>query len=363
LTKLVTILLLFVLTGCGFKDIDKRFFVVAIGIDKGQSHGMKYRVSLKLAIPGDHTQMSSKNKNNELTSQDANSITEAVRLIKSKVDKELDFGHAKIVMIGQDLIQDDIRDTMDWLNRRRDIQLVSWMAVGKPTAEAVLATQTRHERLPGNSLLFSFGKTGVESGFIISEYLFDFFRKEKEWGLDPILPIVEASGNHYTINTSVVFDKNRARLTLTSEETRIFNVIRAYVNKIEYEVPVEGSRIFISASKIKTKYLVHTPQAERPFVDLRIRITGIIEEANLTVSPDKLKLYEQSAEKTGKERVTILLKKLQKENLDPFGFGLDYRAHHFGNLEEEWKTWQSLYPDLEFRVNVNLKLKGTGSLK
>lgn len=175
---LSVMLVLCLFCGCGFKDIDKRFFVVAIGIDKSEKKDLKYRVTLKLAVPGNNVNLGSAKY--ELIKQDSNSITEAVRILKSKVDKEFDFGHAKITIMGQSIMEENISETMDWLNRRRDIQLVSWVAVGKPSAEAVLDTRIMHERLPGDSLLLSFGRTGVESGYIVSEYLFDFYRKKKK---------------------------------------------------------------------------------------------------------------------------------------------------------------------------------------
>ena len=40
-----------VLTSCGFKDIDKRIFVQAIGIDHSGNDEKPYRVTLKLAVP------------------------------------------------------------------------------------------------------------------------------------------------------------------------------------------------------------------------------------------------------------------------------------------------------------------------
>ncbi|MCM3726878.1 hypothetical protein M3226_14400 [Neobacillus cucumis] len=46
------LLMSFVLGGCGFKDIDKRFFVVSIGVDAAKASSKKYLVSLKFAVPG-----------------------------------------------------------------------------------------------------------------------------------------------------------------------------------------------------------------------------------------------------------------------------------------------------------------------
>ncbi|GGI43189.1 hypothetical protein GCM10008018_00810 [Paenibacillus marchantiophytorum] len=360
--KLLIILLLICLCcGCGFKDIDRRFFVVAIGIDKSEKKDTKFRLTLKLAVPGNNIDMGSAKF--ELISQDANSMTECVRLLKSKLDKELDFGHAKIVIFGQSLLKDNVADSTDWLNRRRDIQLVAWLAAGKPSAEAVLSTELAHERLPGNALLLSFGKTGVESGYIISEYLFDFYRKKKEWGLDPILPIIQAEKKHYTINTSLVFDKEKSKLALNMDETRLFNIMKGNLNKVEIEAPFEDFQFYVSVDDLHSNFRVYTPANQRPYAKIDVKMRGVIEESYGRLHGEQLPAYEEAVEKSHEELMVKLLKKLQDENLDPMGFGLDYRAHHFGKVEEEWQAWQALYPELEFQVNIKMKLEGIGVIK
>lgn len=48
------ILLLFfitsLITGCGFKDIDKRMFVVGVGVDKSNSEEKPYKITLKMTV-------------------------------------------------------------------------------------------------------------------------------------------------------------------------------------------------------------------------------------------------------------------------------------------------------------------------
>ncbi|MEC0268424.1 Ger(x)C family spore germination protein [Paenibacillus anseongense] len=359
---LFILLLLCLCGGCGFKDIDKRFFVVSIGIDKSEHKNMKYRISLKLAVPGSSLDNSSAQY--ELITQDANSITEAVRLLKSKVDKELDFGHAKIIIFGYPFLKENGINELDWLNRRRDIQLVSWVAVGQPSAEAVLGTKISHERMPGNSLLLSFGKTGVESGYVVSEYLFNFYRKKKELGLDPILSIVESANNHFTINTAVLFDKENVKLTLNSNETRLFNIMKASINKVEIEAPFQDSKFFVSVDHINSNYHIRIPKSGPPYVDMHIKMRGVIEEsASGPLEINQLSQYEAAVCQSSEEKILRLLKKFRDNKLDPLGFGLKYRSRHFGKVEEEWRTWQALYPELEFRVGVEMKLEGVGVIK
>lgn len=93
----IGIVLLCLTTGCEYKDIDRRIFVVAIGIDPGEEEAFK--VSLKLAIPqGEVTKIDEKML---IITEESDSISEALRLMKSKVEKELDYVHCKSIIIGK----------------------------------------------------------------------------------------------------------------------------------------------------------------------------------------------------------------------------------------------------------------------
>ncbi|MCK9860197.1 hypothetical protein CFI03_016575 [Paenibacillus sp. ATY16] len=71
-------------TGCvstSFKDIDKRFFVLAIGLDKEEVDGKdKYLVSLKLAIPSAKFEVG--DMKSQIISQTSDTIPEALRMIR-----------------------------------------------------------------------------------------------------------------------------------------------------------------------------------------------------------------------------------------------------------------------------------------
>ena len=77
------------------------------------------RFSFKIAIPSGDPKTG--DKKSLLITQEATSIAEAIREVKSKVDKELDFGHCKGVMYGEAYARENIGKIQDWTVRRRDI--------------------------------------------------------------------------------------------------------------------------------------------------------------------------------------------------------------------------------------------------
>jgi len=191
----VAITLLLLVSGCDFKDIDLRIFVVAIGVDPGEQAG-DLKVSLKLAIPqGDVTKIDEKM---QILTEESPSISEALRRMKSRVEKELDFVHCKSIILGEGLAGKDIRHVLDWAVRRRDIQLILNFAVGRPDALKVLQVKPEAERIPSNSLIQAMSGQGTESPFITSVYSFQLMRNVYEKGIDPILPIIERDRRLYS---------------------------------------------------------------------------------------------------------------------------------------------------------------------
>ncbi|MGG3798693.1 Ger(x)C family spore germination protein [Metabacillus fastidiosus] len=360
----VLISIVLVLSSCGYKDIDKRFFVVTIGIDKAENENKKYKIMLKVAVPS--PDIKTEQQTFIVSEYESNSVTGAVRMIKSKLSKELDFSHTKMILFGEEVAQEDVRELTDWLIRRRDIQKIAWVGIGKPNAENILRMNRLTEEIPSNALFLTFGNTGTDSVYILSERLFDFRKRITERGISPILPIIESKGKgereYFEVNHGAVLDDKKVRMVLTSEETKILNIMLKRMEEADIRVDKDGEEFFYIASEgSSAKYKVKVKKGEKPTVDVHIRISGILEEELEYTGATNFKEYEKMAEQQVKQRVLHLLTTLQKENLDPIGFGLSYRATHFN--KNDWEEWLAIYPHIDFNVDVDMKIEGSGLLK
>lgn len=352
-------ILLCLLAGCGFKDIDKRFFVVGMGIDRSGNEEKPYRITVQLAIPSPKIEPGSSKVQSEML--DAPSIAEGLRMMKAYVDKELDFGHCKMFIIGEALARSEIDSTLMWMLRRRDIQSVATVAVGKPDAQTILAVRPLSERYPGNALLLSFGSDGTESSYNYAETLSGLARRSTELGFDPALGIIANERKQsYIINQVSLFDKHRIKLVLTPEETQLFNQISDHFTKSSMHGSFKGHPLVIAINELNSRFRI-TRQEGQDTVIMNIRIKAVFEEAPFgTFDKDWKPLEEQLAKEYEAAAVKLLLK-IRKAGVDPLGFGLRYRAMHPG--EQSWTEWQRLYPDIPIQVKVKLKLEGTGLIR
>jgi spore germination protein KC len=359
--KLLLLLLsLMILSGCGFKDLDKRFFVTQMGVDLTGQKDKPYKVILELAIP--KPQIEPGQEKFQLMEEKGQTISEAVRLIKSKVDKELDFGHCKVIIFGEDLARKDIKAPLDWFVRRRDIQKIAYLALGTPSAATILKIKPASERLPGNSLILSFGQSGTESAYIVTECLFDFYRRLYARGLDPILPVVKPlNKSSYDIRRVAVFNKSKLVKILSVDNTRLFNEIEFGIKKFDAVPYTRNIKMAISFGDLKIKHWIETPKRGNPYVSLSAKASGLVEESTRPLSSKDWGVYEKETEETFKKRYTMLLKQLQALNVDPIGFGEDYLATHFQG-DKSWREWKSLYPTIRFDIKTSVSIKASGNI-
>ncbi|NRD79282.1 Ger(x)C family spore germination protein [Bacillus sp. BRMEA1] len=351
--------LLLELGGCGFKDIEKRFFVVAIGVDQAKNSDKKFNISLKFAIPS-----SSKDQPSQsiIVTQEGDTISEAVRIIKTKVDREIDFSHAKVLLFGQKVVEKELpAGIYYWFARRRDIQEIAWIGIGKPSALAVLKVRPKSEHFPGDALFLALGKDGSETPFIISEFFFDFKKRTTEKGLDPVLPVLEAQKDLIVINTVGIFDKKRLKLLLNPVETMILNFFM--INEQKSALKVKASQtIVIDTKKVKNTYKIMKPKGKPPYIQVNSKIIGMMEEAvKYAVYNQHVSGYEKAAEKEFSHNIKQMLIKFQKANVDPIGFGLRWRAHSFNR--DDWQEWKRIYPTIKFNVNSQVIIEDTGLIE
>ncbi|MFC3883578.1 Ger(x)C family spore germination protein [Bacillus songklensis] len=347
----------------GFKDIDRRIFVVGIGVDKSKEKNKAYRVTLKLANP------SADNKSGEgpkytYLSQDAENISEAVRTMKSRTDKELDFGHAKTIVLSDGIVAGNLRKTIDWFIRRRDIQQISWVSIGRTSAEKVLKAELKSEKLPGDALINPFDETGTESPYIVTTFLFDLRRRLADDGIDPILPIIEYNKNEklFEINKSAVINNGGQPLSLGPDETKYFNALSNRFTNIDIKVKQNDLNFTMFVISLKAKYKIFTPDNEQPVLRMNVEMDGLIEESQTDLPMENMETYTRAASKEARKRIMEFLRLLQIRGIDPLGFGLRYQATRVSR-EDKYQQWLEIYPIIRFDVNVKANVKSTGTVE
>jgi spore germination protein KC len=349
---------LMLINGCSFKDIDKRFFVVAMGMDWTGKADKPYLVTLRLAIPA--SKIGEGLAETQVEKFEAESVAEAVRNMKSHVDKELDFGHCRVFLFGNSLVNQSLEEPMNWLSRRRDIQLVSFLAVAEPSANKVLLAKPASERLAGDSFWLTFGKEGTISPYTVTAKLFDSLRRFTEKGMDPYLPVLSFDGDSYVVEHLALFNKQKELLVINPQETSLYNLTANAFSRSGIAINYEGKRLVFYISRASRS--VSITKDEIPTVRLKLKLTGMVEESPVILMGGKVLEVKRLLEDHVNEIVEELMIKIRDAGVDPYGFGLHYLAQYSGN-DEDWKHWQEVYPHIKYEINTQVNIESTGLIR
>lgn len=345
--------------GCGFIDIDKRFFVVALAVDKSGNDKKPYRITIRLSIPNSKTEPGM--EKSQIETIDAKEISEGLRILKSRVDKEIDLGHCKVLLLGKSVAREDITDAVEWMMRRRDIQSSAFVAVGQPDGRSILEKMPLSERYSGNTLFLTFRGDATKSSFIRPIKLFDLFRRINERGMDPYLPVVQLTENGYEVDRLALLDKSRIRTVLNSEETQLFNQLDQQFINSTIETTYEGRTVMLAVMDLTVREKIVRTGAGQGRLDMSIHAGGTLEEGPNDILHRHSAVVETGFERDLAKRTEALLRKIQRSGVDPLQFGLRFRATHMS--KKAFEEWQEMYPTLSFRIRTDVNIQGAGRIK
>lgn len=346
----------FSISGCAFKDIDKRAFVTAIGIDESDSFENKFKITLKISLSkGDP---STTGAQFTLLTYDANSISEALKHLKSMTDKELFFGQTETILIGEKMAVEDIRPLLDYFVRKADIQRTAYLSVAAPTAHKVLEFQPKVEQVAGSYIFSLFEESSVDSPYTKALTLFDAYRRVTEEGINIAMPIIEIREDRIQVDSIALLSKVRMEFQLNPRESELYRLLTAGIKNGSTNIDTKEGAFSINIFNGKAKYKIENGNDNMPSVIFSIKLKATIEEKldrQINLSKEQITKIQNETERKMKEEVKSLLDTIQKTKLDPIGFGLKYNATNY-----QHRNLNDFYSNLKFKVKVNCRINEAG---
>ncbi|MDQ2085559.1 Ger(x)C family spore germination protein [Herbivorax sp. ANBcel31] len=350
-------------SSCRFRDIDRRAFVVAIGLDLSETKD-EFDISIKVAIPRAQSGESDNQTNEDnfiLYRASDKSIGEAIRKIKAQMSLEPDFSHLKAIVVGKETInQFSFNEIITYFVRKGDVQQIAWIMVGTPSAKAVLSLMPLGENIAGNYLFMKFGQ-GVEPQFVNITKIFEAFSHLTMPGVSVSCPLVEIQNENFAIEKTAIFHNGKLEMILKMDQTRILNILKlgldiGFISTFDKDNKPIGIRIRKASGKISLD-----ENANNSLVcNIDIKVDGFMEESSY--ANKDIKTIEKKFEDIFKNQTLKLMKDFQSNNLDPLALQVKYWAKRPEfEFNEDWVT--EIYPKIEFNVNSNVKISHSEVLK
>ncbi|MEK5070954.1 Ger(x)C family spore germination protein [Sporosarcina sp. FSL K6-1508] len=380
----ILVILSLFLTGCWDKrELNELAITVAMGIDKVEDG---FRVTAQVVVPSEvSTQAGSGRSTITLFQEDGETVYEALRKMTMEAPRKIYPGHLRVLVIGEELAQEGIGESLDLLSRDWEFRSDFYVSVARDrTAAEILNVTTTIENIPANEM-FNTLKTSenswsVSKSITLDKLIGDLISK----GKDPVITGIYVTGNKDLGSSKLnvesitpaakirydylaVFKKDKLVGWLTERESIGFNYITNSVKTTITSVacPDEG-KVSIEVIQFKSVMKGTTYKGE-PQVDINIKAEGNVGAVECQIDLTELKTME-ALEKVYEEEVEEIIKQtietIQKNyKADIFGFG---EAIHRSN-PKEWKRlkeqWDEKYSELAVDIKVDMKLRRTGTVK
>ncbi|BFT69730.1 Ger(x)C family spore germination protein [Paenibacillus sp. P36] len=371
------------LTGCWDRtEVNDLALVTGAAIDKYDDRSIE--LTLQIFIPrspgGGGGGLESSNKGGSVQTSLVKSavgvdIADAMSKIQEKMPRKIFWGHAEIIIFGESVARQGVRDEVDYLMRAPQPRERSFMYVCKGSAREILEMNTRLERNSSEIM-----REIAKSKIILSVTLADLAQMLTNQSGAAALPYIELLGantprNHddtgsFT-NYTAIFKDDKMVGTIDDPTTRGLLWLRDEIKTAVVTVTPEGVSGHVSLRLLKSETKLE-PIIEngkwRMNVWIHTEDDALQNTTSLDIASDHqaVKRVEAAMNDDIEERVAVALRKVQQGfKTDIFDFAGEFHRAYPKEWRQNQKRWNEIFPNVEVTVQSDARMlrPGLSSIK
>ncbi len=349
---LLTISIVFV-CACDYREIEQLSIATGVGVDFDETSGQYILSTEVLDVTKD-------NSEGVLITTAGDTIFEAMRNIITVAGKEIYFGHARLIVIGQKAAERGITDILDFFLKAHETRLnVKLCITYDCTAHEIMSTKP----VTSGILLLEIEKqlqNDLKNSKTVDAQLYSVINMLHDQNLASPLPalfITEMGGEPIaaTLGIALLEDDKLVRF-LNQRDARAFMFAtgRMHTGLLSYE-----NKLSLEISSSSTTTLVE-------YLGDMFRFDIIIEtEASVGESAGGYEVREliKLADKELEKNIVEIADMAKAQGLDLFGFCALVRSKYpdlYGEIKDNWKE---VFSKSEINVYSKTTLKKTGEQK
>lgn len=355
------------------QEIDQLSVVLALGFDLTSEN--KYLLTFQVL----DSKKQQSFKTDEITKKqfssdvliyamEGNTPNEAMDKLSTEIGRSLFFGHAKYVVIGEDLARYGLSFFTDVVLRGYESRPSNLLLVTKGKASDIISASTTADTIPANTIE-ALKKQQSTHGYAPIVSRIDFADALSHKTVAPIIGVVEVvknkTDNTFKFSGTAVFKKDKLIGYLDMNETQGLQWIKGKVqNTIIPTVLADDGFITFDVLKAKSKVTAEIiDDTVKIYVNIKEQgnIVEMSPPINVMESPWSMSELSKLKKEAIENRIKLALYKAQKDlKADIFDFGgIVYKTN-----PNFWKTieddWDEIFPTIDVTVNVDSKLKRPG---
>lgn len=396
--RLLLLLLLagaFMTAGCWDRlEVEDQIWPVTMAVDKGEQ--ATYRLTVRVPISAELRAgilggRAGGGETAEIMVVEADNIMQGMRILNAAMARRLTLRHLRGIAIGEELARAGIRDLLAEMLRNGEIHETIGVWVSRGSAGEMLSlSRPTGEFNPGK---INEGLLLVQKGLHMAPpiRLHHLINRKGAIGVDPIAALIAVnprligegdagtsggsalaghlarwSKNPVEVAGTAVFQDHRLAGFLTVDETQALLALRgemgkAYITLPDPLHPGRGLMIRFQQENLPQVQGILTPEGPRVQVRLLFEGEVLTGDANFMDASQRIKL-EQAAKGYMEQQLRSILTKFQEWEVDPVGFGLQFRSHFFRWRDWQEFEWRTQISQMEVDVTAEMRLRRFGML-
>ncbi|TYP49234.1 Ger(x)C family spore germination protein [Thermosediminibacter litoriperuensis] len=368
----VAVLSVFYTIGCwDMVDIDKRFFVGNIGVDRAEDGEQMlvtftFPIVRKIAGGQGGGQGGGGGSTIVVISTVTDSIHAAARQAAMRLSRRLFFEHTRVILIGEELARDGIEEVVNFLERNTEINRRGRVIVVRGKAKDALTIKNEIEVLLALYIANIFENRDICARFIETD-VDEFMKQVHSMNGNVLLPRLTPGKTDVKIGGAAVIKKYKLVGWLEENETLGANFVLGEISGADIMIDIPGYKYPVVFTVTHNKAAMELLEAgDYPKFRVKLEVKGEIVETpeQIQLAPEMLKIIEKMLEDRINHMVLASIRKLQEEyQVDLLGFG-EYLSKYKPDVWEEYKKdWENIFPDAEINVETKVKIRGIGASK
>lgn len=360
------------LSGCWDRiELNDIALIRGIGLDKKKDNVIE--VTVEIAIPAAQLNQESSGGggggggSTMIRTGKGVTIAEALEDLKERIPRKVFWGHSEVLVIGEKLAKEGIRDQIDFFIRYSEPRLRAYVFVTKGSAKDVLVLHPPLEK-SSSEVLRELAVSKVLMHVTVIELLQMLKKDAAALPMIDQLPAEEGQDSLQTIayiNRTAVFKQDKMAGSLNDEVTRGMLWIRDEIEDANITVNPEEADGYISMRIIQA-YTKLNPKIKDG--KLEMTVTAVMEaevvlnESSLKLEkPENGKVLERAVDKKIKARLTKTIDQVQKEmKTDILGFADAFEQKYPHKWAEMKDDWEEIFPEVEVTFDIESQILRTG---
>ncbi|WP_199614803.1 Ger(x)C family spore germination protein [Paenibacillus alkalitolerans] len=374
------------LAGCwNRRELKELSIVAAMGVDKIPETN-KYKVSFQIINPGNVAAVVAGGGPQNVTpvtvyTGTGDNLFGAIRKASQKVPRQLFFAHLQLIVIGEPLAKQGVRDIFDFFERSHEIRLTTMVLVARGSeADSIVKVLTPLEKIPANNIAGQMKMTSKLWSENIKVEMDQVIKALQSEGT-PIISGVKIVGEPEVGNKSsnlrqtnvparaditgiALFKNGKLKRWLNGDEGRGALWIRNKMKSTVVDLDCKDKKDAIGIEVVRSQTKVNAKvQNRKPVFHIHIREEGHVSEVRCPMDLSKVeeitKLEKQWALETKKE-VMKAVKAAQREESDIFGFGEAVNRANPKAWKKMKKEWDKIFAESKVDVKVDAFIRRSG---